>query len=58
MTLIIVFGGYQLVQSLPASHSASQLHRAEMECSLGFVDVFHFAQTSVAILALAALVFL
>ena len=25
MALIIVFGGYQLVQSLPASHSASSL---------------------------------
>jgi len=39
--LVIVFGGYQLVSSLPASH-----------------NVFNFAQTSVAVLALAALVFL
>jgi len=41
LALIIVFGGYQLVASLPASHK-----------------VFHFAQTAVAVLALAALVFL
>jgi len=41
LLLIIVFGGYQLVANLPASH-----------------HVFNFAQTSVAILALAALMFL
>jgi len=41
LVLIIVFGGYQLISSLPASH-----------------HVFNLAQTSVAILALVALVFL
>lgn len=64
LVLIIVFGGYQLVASLPTSHRASSylLLKLERKGVLTTVspriDVFSFAQTSVAIMALAALVFL
>lgn len=61
LALVIVFGGHQLISNLPATHSASSFcfRRAEKKsCAHHCLDVFHFAQTSVAVLALAALMFL